>query len=376
MMSKANPSRKNRTSSSPGSASKRAPAGYGSAPPTVSAKWLLSAVAIALAVALVCAWGTLCILFWQGSWQLLYHPTSSVAQTPASVNLSFEAIGFATNASGEPQLRGWWIPASSQAHFTVIYFHGADGNLGDAVDSLVRLHQAGLDILAFDYRGYGQSRFVHPSEATWRDDADSAIAYLTDTRHIPAGAIILIGRDLGGNLAVEVAAAHPDLAGVVIEQPLASPTAAFFNDPRAHLVPAHLLVRDRWQTAVAAANLLLPSLWFYWTDEASAEAEHDKPEAYEKANARKMLVWLTNSPDARTQFQNALKRWLDQLPAVRYSGSAVPVSGNHCFRVDFSLRKIHPSPKPETATRLHQLRNRSSSSRHVAVHSLHLVSRL
>lgn len=316
-MSKAKSSRKDRTASSRRPASKNSFAGQALAPPTVPAKWLLSAMAIALAVALLCAWGTLCILFWQGSWQLLYHPTSRVARTPASVNLNFEAIGFATNASGEPQLRGWWIPASSRAHYTAIYFHGGDGNLGDAVDSLVRLHDAGLDILAFDYRGYGQSHFVHPSEASWREDADSTISYLTGTRHISAGAIILIGRELGGNLAVEVGAAHPDLAGIIVEAPLVSPAAAFFNDPRARLVPAHLLVRDRWQTTAAAGNLLLPSLWFYWTAEASAEAEHDKPEAYEKANARKMLVWLTNSPDTRTQFLDALKLWMDQLPAGR-----------------------------------------------------------
>ena len=270
-----------------------------------------------MVVALACAWGTLCALFWQGSWQLLYHPASTVAQTPASANLKFEAIGFATTASGEPQLRGWWIPASSPSNYTAIYFHGADGNLGDAVDSIVRLHNAGLDILAFDYRGYGQSRFIHPSEASWREDADFAIAYLSGTRHIPANALIVIGRDLGANLALEVAAAHPDLAGVIAEQPRADPMAVYFNDPRAHLVPAHLLVRDRWKTTTAAANLLQPSLWLYWTSEASAESEHDKPQAYEKANARKMLVWLTNAPDTRAQFQDALHRWLDQLPAGR-----------------------------------------------------------
>jgi pimeloyl-ACP methyl ester carboxylesterase len=286
-----------------------------SEPPTVSGKWLLSAGAIAIAAALLCAWGTLCILFWQGSWQLLYHPASVVNRTPASVNLLFESIGFATNAAGEPQLRGWWIPASSPARYTAIYLHGADGNLGDTVNALSRLHEAGLNVFAFDYRGYGQSYFVHPSEARWREDADSAIAYLTGTRHIPASAIVLVGKDLGANLALELAAAHSDLAGVVVEQPLESPTAAIFNDPRAHLVPAHLLVSDRWQTTSDAGNMLIPSLWFYWTPEHSTELVQDKPEAYEKVTARKGLVWLTNAPDEQQQFKSALSSWIDQLPS-------------------------------------------------------------
>ena len=271
---------------------------------------------MAIAGALFCAWGTLCFLFWQGNWQLLYHPGSAVTRTPASVNLPFDSIGFASNTAGDPQLRGWWIPASSQARFTALYLHGADGNLGDTVDALARLHASGLNILAFDFRGYGQSRFAHPSEARWREDADSAIGYLSGTRHLAINSIILVGKDLGANLAIETAAAHPDLAGVVLEQPLASPTQAIFSDARAHLVPAHWLVSDRWQTSSSAGNILIPSLWFYWTAERSAELEQDKPEAYERVPARKMLIWLTNAPDEQEQFRSALSSWLDQLPAA------------------------------------------------------------
>jgi pimeloyl-ACP methyl ester carboxylesterase len=315
-MSKAKSSKQGRAATSSRSSSKGISTKQGSAPPTVSPKWLLTMGALSLAGALFCAWGTLCILFWQGSWQLLYHPSSAITSTPASVNLPFESIGFASNAAGEAQLRGWWIPASSQARYTALYFHGADGNLGDSVNALARLHDAGMNVFAFDYRGYGQSHFAHPSEARWREDAELAIAYLTGTRHISANAMVLVGKDLGANLAVEVAATHPDFAGVVVEQPPEVPMAVIYNDSRARLVPAHLLVSDRWQTAAAAGNVLVPSLWVYWAPERNAELEHDKPEAYEKTPGRKMLVWLTNAPDERQQFESALTGWLDQLKTV------------------------------------------------------------
>jgi uncharacterized protein len=289
-----------------------------SAPSTVSPSWLLSGIGIALVAALLCAWGTLCLLFWQGSWQLLYHPTSVVTRTPAAFGLPFQSIGFATTASGEPQLRGWWIPASSRACYTAVILHGETGNFGDTVGYLVPLHAADLNLFVFDYRGYGQSQFVHPSEARWREDADSAIRYLTDTRHIPNSSIILVGRDLGANLAVEVAAAHPDLAGAILEAPLESPTIVIFSDVRARLVPARLLVTDRWNTATAASNLLIPSLWIYWTPAGAAPTEDDKPSAYEKVPARKRLVWLTSSPDEPSQFSSAVSAWLDQLtPAAK-----------------------------------------------------------
>lgn len=317
-MSKSKPSSTIRHPNPPRGATRRAGSASGSKaspPPTVSGRWLLGAIAVAIFAALVCAWGTLCLLFWQGSWQLLYHPASAVTRTPASVNLPFDSVGFATNASGEPQLRGWWIPAAGQARETAIYLHGADGNLGDTVAGLAQLHTLGLNLFAIDYRGYGQSHFAHPSEARWRQDADSAIRYLTETRHIAPGSLILVGKDLGANLALEIGAAHPDLAGLILENPLESPASTIFNDPRAHLVPARLLVSDRWDTVSAASNLLIPSLWFYWS--AGAGAEQDTPAAYQKTPARKMLVWLTDSPKEPAQFDAAMSSWLDQLGVTK-----------------------------------------------------------
>src|SRR5580658_5412537 len=100
------------------------------APPTVSARWLLTASTIAIAGAAICAWLTLCLLFWQGSWQLLFHPVSPVTRTPASEGLAFDAVAFATTETGEPRLKGWWIPANSGApysRFTALYLHGQTG---------------------------------------------------------------------------------------------------------------------------------------------------------------------------------------------------------------------------------------------------------
>lgn len=296
----------------------RAPQSPRSTPPTVSARWLLTAAGLALVAAAACAWLTLCILFWQGSWQLLYHPTSAVTRTPASVGLSFDPVAFATTETGEPRLRGWWIPAAPDAHYsryTVLYLHGQDGNLGDAVEALAALHAVGVNILAFDFRGYGQSQFAHPSEARWLEDAEWALEYLTTTRHVDASTIVLDGKELGANLALEVAAAHPELAGVVLESPLDSPVDAIFSDPRARLVPAHLLVRDRFDADQAGNSLPIPSLWLIppsAPNNASSPTQH--PAGYDRITAKKMLVWLkpASAPDQR--FAETCARWLDELP--------------------------------------------------------------
>ncbi len=176
------------------------------------------------------------------------------------------------------------------------------------MDALVRLHDAGVNVLAFDYRGYGDSQNARPSEAHWRQDAEWAVNYLTGTRHIDAGSIVLDGTSLGANLALEVGAKHPELAGVVVDSPLQDPTGAIFSDPRARMVPARLLVQDRYDLDAAAAALRVPLQWFERTDGKSATRD---PEAYTRVDARKMIVWLNPAGDMYKQTEDTLGRWLD-----------------------------------------------------------------
>lgn len=307
-MSKPNP----RTRPRKAAAVATTPPGRSSAPQTVSGRWMAGALAFVVAGAAFCVWGVLCLTFWLGSWQLLYHPQSAVVRTPANVGLQFDAVDFATTESGQPQLHGWWIPGPPESRFTAIVLHGAYGNIGDAVPFQAPLHDAKLNLLVFDYRGYGASRFVRPSEAHWRQDTESAIRYLKDTRHVPAGSIVLVGSDLGANLALEVAAVHPELAGVVLQGPVDSPADRVFSDPRARLVPANLLFRDRWDLRAAASGLRIPSLWFE-KPVSNPNAEQRTNDAYEEISARKVRVWLAESPDRLKDYSEALARWVDDL---------------------------------------------------------------
>lgn len=285
--------------------------------PQVSGRWLLGALAIVIAAASLCAWGALCLLFWQGGWQLLYHPSAAVVRTPASGGMAFDSVAFAATEAGTARLKGWWIPAAPAAHFgrlTVLYLHGQDGNVGDTVEALARLHAAGVNVLAFDYRGYGQSQFARPSEALWRQDAEWALEYLTGTRHVDAGTIVVDGADLGANLALELAAAHPSLAGVVLDAPLENPVSALTNDTRARMVPVRLLIPDRYDLNEPAAALRIPLLWFDWSNPTVKGGLPEEPEAYGKVTAHKMLVWMKASASAGKQYEDALARWLDGLP--------------------------------------------------------------
>src|ERR1700721_1800413 len=137
--------------------------------PLASARWMLGAVGAIVLLAAVCVYITFCLLFWQGQWQLVFKPSRTIPSTPASVGLKYDDIQFDATETGVLQLNGWWIPADRQAP-TLLFLHGASGSLSNTLPQLQTLHNLGLSIFAFDYRGFGKSINIHPSEETTYED--------------------------------------------------------------------------------------------------------------------------------------------------------------------------------------------------------------
>ena len=136
---------------------------------------------------MICAYATLCLLFYQGSWQLIFHPSRTVSATPA---VPYQEIQFDYTETGKPQLAGWWIPAGSDAQLTPATPSSScmtvKARSRTPSPSFRTLHTLGINVFAFDYRGFGKSADLHPSEASMNQDADAALVYIADTRHLPA----------------------------------------------------------------------------------------------------------------------------------------------------------------------------------------------
>jgi uncharacterized protein len=145
---------------------------------------------------------------------LLYFPTRTLAATP---RVPFSDLTFETE-DGE-RLHGWWVPATRPAHAHALYLHGNGGNIGDRAWHVELLAAAGLDVLIFDYRGYGRSS-GRPSERGTYRDASAALAALLERLADPAR-VIYVGESLGGAVALELAIRSPP-AGVVLQSTFTS----------------------------------------------------------------------------------------------------------------------------------------------------------
>jgi pimeloyl-ACP methyl ester carboxylesterase len=279
-------------------------------PMEVDPRWLLKWLAVVFGAALFCGYLTLCGLFYQGQWQFVLHPAAGNGDTPAKLGLPFDDVRFDYTETGQPQLHGWWIPADKSARYaqqTILYLHGGDGSLADTLLRLKELHDAGLNVFAFDYRGFGASEGPHPDEVRMWEDSAAAWDYLMQKRNIPAAQIIPYGEGVGGSLATQLAAEHTNIPAVILNDPHFDLVSQVKQDPRAELIPVRLLFHERFKvtTTTQAPKLLLLDDGLHLASAADISAIIDP----------KLVVHLgTSATDV--QRSQSLSRFLDEyLPA-------------------------------------------------------------
>lgn len=105
--------------------------------------------------------------------------------------------------------------SNPKATYTILYSHGNAEDLGDILPALEKLQAMGLNVLAYDYRGYGTSP-GKPSEQNTYRDIEAAYDYLTTTLKLPDKRIILYGRSVGGGPSIDLATRKP-VGGLIIE---------------------------------------------------------------------------------------------------------------------------------------------------------------
>src|SRR5580700_8199254 len=115
-------------------------------PDVVSPIWLVKAIALTIVTALFCGYLSFCLLFYQGQWQLVLHPTLTSAAPVSIAGVPYQVIHFSPDESATPQLTGWWIPATPGARYanaTVLFLTSGDGSLANFTPTLAALHNVG-----------------------------------------------------------------------------------------------------------------------------------------------------------------------------------------------------------------------------------------
>ncbi len=156
------------------------------------------------------------------------------------------------------ELGGWFLPGDADAPVLLVA-SGNAGHRGYRAPLAEALHDAGLGVLLFDYRGYGGNP-GSPSEGGLALDVRAARNFLLEDAGVPPERLFYFGESLGAAVVTELATEHPP-AGLVLRSPfvdLASVAAVHYP-----VLPARALLRDRFPVAEGLARVDAPTTVVY-----------------------------------------------------------------------------------------------------------------
>lgn len=137
---------------------------------------------------------------------------------------------------------------------TIIFFHGNAGNIGLRIPNAIQmLQQLGANILMVEYRGYGNSDNVKPTEQGLKLDAQAALLFAHQHTGINSSQIFIFGRSLGGSVAIYLAHIAKErnipFAGLIVENTYTS-ISDMVNVVMPFLIPIKKYVlRIGWDSA-------------------------------------------------------------------------------------------------------------------------------
>jgi fermentation-respiration switch protein FrsA (DUF1100 family) len=193
---------------------------------------------------------------------LIYFPGNqrTLLQPPAPLDLPVERVEIGTADS--VTLVGWVIPDSRDSTGQwLLIFNGNAGNLSESGRPIhyTGLRRLGLNLLVFDYRGYGESAGVPTEQGLYRD-ADAAYRYLREIRGIAASRIVIFGHSLGSAVAVDLASRVP-AAGLILEGALTSVVDR--GQELYPYIPVRWLAASRFASLEKMASVRVPKLFLH-----------------------------------------------------------------------------------------------------------------
>jgi pimeloyl-ACP methyl ester carboxylesterase len=218
-------------------------------------------VFLAVSVALV-AVATGCASFDEWQRNAIFQPSAATRFADETVPVGIEAFDL-KHPDGD-KVRAWYMRAGADGAPTVLFFHGARRNLAGSLSRIEHWQSLGFNVLAIDYRGFGQSTTLVPSEKTALADASLAVEELK-RREPDAGKRFLYGYSLGGAVAIAMAAKHDDVAGIVVESSFTS-IGDIVRQSKWGWVPGlSLLVTQSFDSADRIRNVNEPLLFIHGT---------------------------------------------------------------------------------------------------------------
>jgi fermentation-respiration switch protein FrsA (DUF1100 family) len=248
----------------------------------------------------------------------IFFPDPYLVNVPSDFGLAFEDVTFET--SDGVRLHGWWIPAEP-AKALLLFCHGNAGNISHRLDNVYRLHELGLSVFIFDYRGYGRSE-GRISEKGFYLDAEAAYDTVRDRIVGDRRKLVIFGRSLGGIAAVHLGAVRV-CDGLILES-----TFPNLGAMAGHHFPIPAIgsgLKNRLNALGEIPQVKVPILCFHGDRDSIVPIRLGR-ELYEAARAPKEFVTLAGADHNDTylvggqEYFDKLIRFVEALPTRSEDG--------------------------------------------------------
>lgn len=216
-----------------------------------------------------------------------------LAEQARAFGMTSQWIEHASASAGQTiRLHAFWAPNDDRGAPVALYLHGVRRDLARNTWRIDQLRRLGFSVLAIDYRGFGNSTDVQPSEAGVVEDAMAAWRWLAEQH--PEAARYVFGHSLGGAVAVQLAAglaeAPPALAprGVIVEGTFTS-IGDMVSTFRWGWLPVGMLITERFDSVAVVPQVKAPLLVVHGTEDRLVPSRFGQ-QLYERATAPKRLV--------------------------------------------------------------------------------------
>jgi pimeloyl-ACP methyl ester carboxylesterase len=205
-----------------------------------------------------------------------------------SLRLPYRTVTFHTSDS--VLLSAWEVPANEPSGMWVLLCHGQTGNLATTTrpEYYAYLRAIGVNILAFDWRGFGSSEGSPSEEGLYRD-ATAAYQYLRGKQRVPSDSVVIYGHSLGTAPAIELAT-RVRAAGLVIE---GGPKSVVARAQEIYpYLPISVAVSSRFNSIGRIGRVTIPILFFHVREDIRVPFAHGRA-LFDSAKAVKRFVDLS-----------------------------------------------------------------------------------
>lgn len=234
-------------------------------------------------------------------------------------NIPDSLIKQVTFKSGGNTLYGYWVKGENYFNsFTILYCHGNKDNIDNYWDRVMYLHELGVNVFIFDYRGFGLSEGTS-SEEGLHEDAAAAWNFIKSNYGVKSYSLILYGYSLGNVASIYLAAEVVKPMALIAEAPFASANS-LTQGSLVLDIPAGWLTKGKFNNAEEIKKITTPFLLLHGSDDDFVRFRDNGQVVFDNAPEPKTLIVVpgavhTNIPEKMgvEEYLMSLRKFLHLL---------------------------------------------------------------